>query len=180
MRVSETSGRTVDEAVGKDLNQLGLRRDQVDVDVITEGKAGFLGFGSEDAMVRETRAYLDFFKSARPVPGVAVPKFGSATLCLLEKKEGSKPLPQTADTRRHERHWTPVHLELHVPDLDAALARAIAAGARQEQVFRDAEHGSAAFCSDPFGHMALPKDFDMFPHFVQLGLKKTEILEIFF
>ncbi|MEX2373281.1 MAG: Jag N-terminal domain-containing protein [Dehalococcoidia bacterium] len=54
MRVAETSGRTVDEAVGKALGQLGLRRDQVDVDVITEGKGGFLGFGSEEAIVRVT------------------------------------------------------------------------------------------------------------------------------
>ena len=97
-----------------------------------------------------------FEVSARPVPGVAVLKLGGATLCLLEKKEGSKPSPHTADTRRYGqaqgRHWTPVHLDIHVADLDAALARAVAAGALQEQVFRNAEHGSAAFCSDPFGH----------------------------
>ena len=93
-----------------------------------------------------------FEVGARPVPGVAVLKLGGATLCLLEKKEGTRPSPHTADMRRYERHWTPVHLDIHVPDLDAALTRAIAAGARQEQVFRNAEHGSAAFCSDPFGH----------------------------
>jgi len=93
-----------------------------------------------------------FEVSATPVPGVAVLKLGSATLCLLEKKEGSRPSPHTTDMRRYGRHWTPVHLDIHVPDLDAALARAISAGARQEQVFRNEEHGSAAFCSDPFGH----------------------------
>ena len=54
MPVAETSGKTVDEAIGRALSQLGLRREQVDVDVITEGKAGFLGFGSEDAIVRVT------------------------------------------------------------------------------------------------------------------------------
>ena len=54
MRVAETSGRTVDEAVGKALAQLGLRRDQVEIDVVTEGKAGRFGFGSEDAIVRVT------------------------------------------------------------------------------------------------------------------------------
>ncbi|MEX2446577.1 MAG: Jag N-terminal domain-containing protein, partial [Dehalococcoidia bacterium] len=53
-RVTETSGRTVDEAIERALSRLGLRHDQVDVDVITEGKAGFLGFGSEDAIVRVT------------------------------------------------------------------------------------------------------------------------------
>jgi len=93
-----------------------------------------------------------FELSATPAPGVAVLKLGSATMCLLEKKEGTRPSPHTDDTRRYERHWTPVHLDLHVPDLNAALARAIDAGARLEQDFRDAEHGSAAFCSDPFGH----------------------------
>lgn len=56
------------------------------------------------------------------------------------------------DTRRSERHWTPVHLDIHVDDLRVALKRALAAGAKQEQWFEDAEHGSAAFCSDPFGH----------------------------
>ena len=54
MRVAETSGKTVDEAVGRALAQLGLRREQVDVDVIREGSKGFLGIGSEDAIVRVT------------------------------------------------------------------------------------------------------------------------------
>ncbi|HZT26828.1 MAG TPA: VOC family protein [Pseudolabrys sp.] len=87
-----------------------------------------------------------------PVPGVAVLKAGSTSLCLLEKKAGTRPSPHTTETRRYERHWTPVHLDIHVGDLDAALARAVEAGARKEQVFRDSDHGSAAFCSDPFGH----------------------------
>jgi predicted enzyme related to lactoylglutathione lyase len=93
-----------------------------------------------------------FELSTAPVPGVAVLKNGSVTLCLLEKKEGTRPSPNTTDMRRYDRHWTPVHLDIHVKDLDAALARAVAAGAVKEQVFRNAEHGSAAFCSDPFGH----------------------------
>jgi uncharacterized glyoxalase superfamily protein PhnB len=45
-----------------------------------------------------------------------------------------------------------VHLDIHVDDLDVALARALDAGAKKEQVFKNAKHGSAAFCSDPFGH----------------------------
>jgi predicted enzyme related to lactoylglutathione lyase len=93
-----------------------------------------------------------FAKTAEPVPGVAVLKAGSTTLCLLEKRAGTKPSPQTTETRRYERHWTPVHLDIHVEDLHAALARALAAGAKQEQLFEHGEHGSAAFCSDPFGH----------------------------
>jgi predicted enzyme related to lactoylglutathione lyase len=93
-----------------------------------------------------------FSKSAEPVPGVAVMMLGTSTLCLLEKSSGSKPSTKTKDVRRYERHWTPVHLDIHVQDLAKARKRAVRAGAIEEQVFNNPEHGSAAFCSDPFGH----------------------------
>ena len=93
-----------------------------------------------------------FSKVAEPVPGVAVMKLGAATVCLLEKKAGSKPSPHTQDVRRYERHWTPVHLDIHVDDLAQARESAVRAGAVEEQVFSHPEHGSAAFCCDPFGH----------------------------
>jgi predicted enzyme related to lactoylglutathione lyase len=93
-----------------------------------------------------------FEVSNAPVPGVVVLKAGNTHLCLLEKKEGTRPSPHTTETRHYDRHWTPVHLDIHVNDLDAALARAVESGAKTEQVFQNPEHGSAAFCSDPFGH----------------------------
>ncbi|MBM4416352.1 MAG: protein jag, partial [Chloroflexi bacterium] len=54
MPVVEMSGKTVDEAVAKALAQLALSRDQVDVDVVSEGKRGVFGIGAEDAVVRVT------------------------------------------------------------------------------------------------------------------------------
>lgn len=93
-----------------------------------------------------------FSKSAEPVPGVAILELGAAIICLLEKEPGSKPSPKTKDLRRYDRHWTPVHLDIQVEDLAGARQRAVRAGAVEEQVFVDPEHGSAAFCSDPFGH----------------------------
>jgi len=93
-----------------------------------------------------------FSEKARPVPGVAVLHGLNIELCLLEKPAGSKPSPNTKDRRKFERHWTPVHLDFHVEDLHAALQRVEALGAKREQVFENPEHGSAAFCSDPFGH----------------------------
>jgi uncharacterized glyoxalase superfamily protein PhnB len=86
------------------------------------------------------------------VPGVAVLSAGNIKVCLLEKRTGTRASTHTEETRRYERHWTPVHLDIHVNDLEAALARALDAGAKKEQVFDNAKHGSAAFCSDPFGH----------------------------
>jgi predicted enzyme related to lactoylglutathione lyase len=93
-----------------------------------------------------------FVKTSEPVPGVAVLRSGGAEIVLLEKKPGSKPSTRTEDTRRYERHWTPVHIDMHVDDFAAALARALDAGATQEQLFASPKHGSVAFCSDPFGH----------------------------
>ena len=91
-------------------------------------------------------------KKSEPVPGVAILHGLNVEFCLLEKPAGSKPSPMTNDLRRLERHWTPVHLDFHVEDLRAALQRVEALGAKREQVFENPEHGSAAFCSDPFGH----------------------------
>ncbi len=50
----EISARTVDEAVLKALQQLGLRRDDVTVEVIKPGSRGLLGLGGENAVVRVT------------------------------------------------------------------------------------------------------------------------------
>lgn len=47
----EASGRTVDEAIAKALQQLGLDRSQVEVEIISEGRAGLFGLGGENARV---------------------------------------------------------------------------------------------------------------------------------
>lgn len=54
--------------------------------------------------------------------------------------------------RDYSRHWTPVHLDLTVDDLDVALARATAAGALVEAAPREAPYGRIAMLADPFGH----------------------------
>jgi predicted enzyme related to lactoylglutathione lyase len=93
-----------------------------------------------------------FTKKSEPVPGVAVLHGLNVELCILEKTAGSKPSPSTTDRRKFERHWTPVHLDLHVDDLRATLEHVEALGAKREQLFEHGGHGSAAFCSDPFGN----------------------------
>jgi predicted enzyme related to lactoylglutathione lyase len=97
-------------------------------------------------------AAFGFSRKSEPVPGVAVLQGLNAELCLVERRAGSIPSPETSDRRRFERHWTPVHLDFHVDDLRASLQRVESLGARGEQVFENPEHGSAAFCSDPFGN----------------------------
>ena len=73
-----------------------------------------------------------------------------APLYLLQKPDGS--VGAADDLRRYGRHWTPVHIDLVVHDIEAALARALAAGARAETEIRIEAWGKIAVLSDPFGH----------------------------
>ena len=53
MREVTASGQTVEEAVQSALKQLSMSRDEVEIDVIDEGKKGFLGlFGATRAIVK--------------------------------------------------------------------------------------------------------------------------------
>jgi predicted enzyme related to lactoylglutathione lyase len=54
--------------------------------------------------------------------------------------------------RDYARHWSPLHCDLAVEDLDGSLARAIAAGAQQEGATREASWGRIVQLADPFGH----------------------------
>ena len=75
-----------------------------------------------------------------------------APIYLLAKEAGTSIGPAGGDTRRYERHWTPIHPDFAVDDLDSAIARAEAAGAVQEGETCDAPYGRLAMFADPFGH----------------------------
>jgi predicted enzyme related to lactoylglutathione lyase len=77
---------------------------------------------------------------------------GSAAIYLLAKPPGSAPSPATAQQRDYRRHWTPVHLDLVVADVEAARARALAAGASPEGEIQTHPWGRIAPMADPFGH----------------------------
>jgi lactoylglutathione lyase len=71
------------------------------------------------------------------------------------KARGSTPFAGADDAgarRTYGRHWTPVHLDFVVPDIDAAVARAEAAGAVREGAIADHAWGRIALFSDPFGN----------------------------
>lgn len=77
---------------------------------------------------------------------------GPAPIYLLVKASGSAATAQVRDRRDYRRHWTPLHLDWVVDDLDAGLARAVAAGARIEQAPATHAWGRIAILVDPFGH----------------------------
>lgn len=75
-----------------------------------------------------------------------------APLYLLAKPAGSVATPTAAAARDYRRHWTPVHLDFVVADLDAAMRAALDAGARREGDLRTHAWGRIAQFADPFGH----------------------------
>ena len=52
MNSVEATGKTIEDAVRSGLVQLGLTRDEADVEVLAEPKSGFLGLGSKPAQCR--------------------------------------------------------------------------------------------------------------------------------
>jgi predicted enzyme related to lactoylglutathione lyase len=82
---------------------------------------------------------------------VAELTYGSSLLCLLMKPSGSTATP-TGRRRELGRHWTPVHVDFVVDDIDAAVARALAAGAKRESECVEWRGSKCVSFSDPFGH----------------------------
>ena len=77
---------------------------------------------------------------------------GGSPIYLLQTDAGSRPFRDAPVRRDFARHWTPIHLDFVVDDLDAALARALAAGAIQESEPSEHAYGHLVLLSDPFGH----------------------------
>ncbi|MBE6974864.1 MAG: KH domain-containing protein [Ruminococcaceae bacterium] len=86
-----TTGKTIDLAIEAALTQLGLDRDSVSVQVISQAKAGFLGFGAQPARVQVTYEVPD------PVEEKPRSALGSASRSkpkakpVVEKKPEVKP-----------------------------------------------------------------------------------------
>ncbi|HKI98813.1 MAG TPA: VOC family protein [bacterium] len=84
---------------------------------------------------------------------VAVELLGSpAPIYLLAKAPGSEPFTGAPAPRDYGPHWTPVHLDFAVNDLEAALHRAEAVGATREGGIAERAWGRLALLRDPFGH----------------------------
>jgi predicted enzyme related to lactoylglutathione lyase len=115
-----------------------------------------------DDLEAATRFYCDAFglQIGRRFANDAIELLGGpAPIYLLHKASGTAPFrgasSQTAGSslsRVYERHWTPVHLDWVVDDIDAAIAKVEAAGARREGTTEDYSWGRVALFGDPFGH----------------------------
>ncbi|MDO8490816.1 MAG: RNA-binding cell elongation regulator Jag/EloR [Dehalococcoidia bacterium] len=73
----EISGKTVEEATERALQQLGVSRDQIEIEVVSKGKSGILGLGAEEARIAVT------LKGAPSVQAPQVAQLAKQTLDTL-------------------------------------------------------------------------------------------------
>lgn len=108
-----------------------------------------------DDLERATRFYTQAFGlkvTRRFGSGGVELTGGSVPVYLLTKEAGSHASCDSGQVRNYARHWTPVHLDFVVEDIEVAVQRARAAGATLEQPVRTSNWGKLALMADPFGH----------------------------
>ncbi len=108
-----------------------------------------------DDLEKAVRFYGSAFglKVGRRFGAFGVEMFGgSAPIYLLVKAPGTPASYTTPQRRTYERHWTPVHLDFVVDEIEPAVERAVLAGARLEQPIARHKWGKLALLADPFGH----------------------------
>ena len=85
--------------------------------------------------------------------GTVAELLGAASpIQLVTKPAGSPTSAHAAQRRDYGRHWTPVHLDFMVDDVEDATHRARAAGATLEGDIQMFSWGRMANLSDPFGN----------------------------
>ena len=69
----EYTAKTVEAAVDEGLRDMGVSRDQIDIEVVQEGSRGILGIGATDAVVRLSRKAASAPAKVQPQEATALP-----------------------------------------------------------------------------------------------------------
>ena len=108
-----------------------------------------------DDLDKATRFYKTAFglKVGRRFGVDGVEMLGSsAPIYLLFKAAGTAASSTTPGRRSYSRHWTPVHLDFVVEEIESAVRQAVHAGAQLESAVSTHKWGRLALMADPFGH----------------------------
>ena len=108
IKLIDMTGKTEDEAIRRALEQLGLERDDVSVEILERAKSGFLGIGGSPATVRVS--YDDGQpEPVKPEPKSAAPKAEKKPVYCAEvlQKEVRAREKQEREVKRGERRAEP-------------------------------------------------------------------------
>jgi spoIIIJ-associated protein len=131
----EMIASSVDEAVSRGVEQLGVPRDMVDVEILDEGSKGFLGIGSRQVRVRLTvkdvvEASPVPAKLSQPEPAAVTPQSNDDLLAfairtteeLLSKMKISANVSAKYGEEDSEGDL-PVFIDIHGEDLSVLIGR---------------------------------------------------------
>ncbi len=115
----EVSAKTVDEAIERGLQQLGLTRDQVETAILNKGRSGFLGMGAEEAVVRLTPLASSSQESNLP----AAAKEALEEILRRMKLKAHVELRSDVQQDEAESDIPPIALEVDGEDLGILIGR---------------------------------------------------------
>ncbi|MDA8123877.1 MAG: Jag N-terminal domain-containing protein [Deltaproteobacteria bacterium] len=105
MDVMEFEGRTIDEAINKACKSLGVPREKLNIDILSEGTSGFLGLGAKKAQIRAGLLNIDLsmdapFPPREPKAAVRPPQPPTRPPEIRQaSREERKPTPAPAEPR---------------------------------------------------------------------------------
>jgi spoIIIJ-associated protein len=115
----EVSAKTVEEAIERGLQQLGLTREQVETVVLNKGRSGFLGMGAEEAVVRLTP--LPAPRDEKHLPSAA--KAALEEILSRMKLKAHVELRTDVQQEEGESGIPPIALEVDGEDLGILIGR---------------------------------------------------------
>lgn len=98
----ETEGDNIDAAIANALRALGVEREKITVDIISEGRKGILGFGAQKAKIRASLRKLNLEPEPAPAP-VLAPARAIAEPSTQPAARAAEPRPRPPERRPQEQ-----------------------------------------------------------------------------
>jgi spoIIIJ-associated protein len=125
----EVQGRTTDEAIRIALQQLGVTRDEVEIEILVEGRLGVFGVGSQEARVRVTVLSDEDYEEEEEYSGqpgvVAADEHSEEARDTLERMLDLLDFPNVVTVRgtQEDRGRTTIHLDVAGDDVGLLIGR---------------------------------------------------------
>ena len=140
----EVSAKTVEDAITKACVDMGMSSDQLDIQVISEGSAGFLGLGSKPAVIQVRKKEAD------------VPEEAPAEEIAAEPKEEK---PKTPKRQKKQKEAAPVKDEPEeIPEEEPFEEKKEVIPERTDEEIVTMKAAASQFLDSVFRAMELPVD----------------------
>lgn len=101
MKVIEIEGKNIDEAIQNACNQFNAPREKLNIEIISEGTSGFLGFGAKKAKIKASLMQFDMSlddSPTEPIKKPTKPGRGREVKKSEAKPKAAPPAPPTPPT----------------------------------------------------------------------------------